>query len=104
MVSATIDQSSVNKEEQLIYSAQQQQYDGIDDEYDTSASDAIPSILDLDLRGVRIKLDRDTLVSLPESLLIAMFPNGLVLGRQDPSTYDSEEEEESRPRFFTYLC
>lgn len=76
-------------DEQLIYSAQQ-----YDDEYDNGTPDAIPQILDLDLRGVHVKLDRDTLVSLPESLLIAMFPNGLVLGRTDPSTIDSEEEEE----------
>jgi hypothetical protein len=78
-------------EEQLIYSAQQ--YDDIDPDYENTA-DAIPQVLDLDLRGIRVKLDRDTLVSLPESLLIAMFPNGLVLGRTDPSTYDSEEDEE----------
>ncbi|KAI7887728.1 uncharacterized protein EV154DRAFT_10676 [Mucor mucedo] len=75
-------------DEQLIYSAQQ-----YEEEYDNTTPDAIPQILELDLRGVRVKLDRDTLVSLPESLLIAMFPNGLVLGRSDPNTVDSEEEE-----------
>lgn len=92
MVTATNGQANTNGEanEQLIYSAQQ--YDDVDPEYENS-SDAIPQVLDLDLRGTRIKLDRDTLVSLPESLLIAMFPNGLVLGRADSNTYDSEEEE-----------
>lgn len=78
-------------DEQLIYSAQQ-----YEDEYDNTTPDAIPQILDLDLRGVRVKLGRDTLVSLPESLLIAMFPNGLVLGRSDPNTLDSEEEEDDQ--------
>jgi hypothetical protein len=35
-------------------------------------------------------LDRDTLVNLPESLLIAMFPNGLILGgKQDDYDEDS---------------
>lgn len=82
---------SHESEEQLIYSAQQ--YDDIDPDYENTP-DVIPQVLDLDLRGVRVKLDRDTLVSLPESLLIAMFPNGLVLGRPDPNTYESEEEEE----------
>jgi hypothetical protein len=80
-------------QDDLIYSAQQQQYDDIDPEYENTP-DAIPQVLNLDLRGTRVKLDRETLVSLPESLLIAMFPNGLVLGRRDPATYDSDEEAE----------
>jgi hypothetical protein len=80
-------------QDDLIYSAQQQQYDDIDPEYENTP-DAIPQVLNLDLRGTRVKLDRETLVSLPESLLIAMFPNGLVLGRRDPATYDSDEEVE----------
>lgn len=80
---------SESGQENLIYSAQQ--YEDIDTDYDNSP-DAIPQILDLNLRGARIKLDRETLVSLPESLLIAMFPNGLVLGRREP--YDSEEDDQ----------
>lgn len=80
-------------QDDLIYSAQQQQYDDGDPEYENTL-DAIPQILNLDLRGSRVKLDRETLVSLPESLLIAMFPNGLVLGNRDPAAYDSEEEGE----------
>lgn len=89
-MTTTNDQTNEQEvDEQLIYSAQQYEED-----YDNTTPDAIPQILDLDLRGVRVKLDRDTLVSLPESLLIAMFPNGLVLGRSDPNTVDSEEEEE----------
>ncbi|KAI8098089.1 uncharacterized protein B0P05DRAFT_523364, partial [Gilbertella persicaria] len=82
----------VASQDDLIYSAQQQPYDDIDPDYD-NGPDAIPQVLDLDLRGTHIRLDRDTLVSLPESLLVAMFPNGLVLGRRDPSSYDTEEED-----------
>ncbi|CEP11148.1 hypothetical protein [Parasitella parasitica] len=90
----TANDTSSNGQNDLIYSVQQQQqYDDIDPDYENTP-DAIPQILDLDLRGTRVKLDRETLVSLPESLLIAMFPNGLVLGRRDPSTYDSSEEDE----------
>ncbi|KAL9543123.1 hypothetical protein MBANPS3_008270 [Mucor bainieri] len=95
MVTAN-DTSNSSNQDDLIYSVQQQQqqqYDDIDPDYENTP-DAIPQILDLDLRGTRVKLDRETLVSLPESLLIAMFPNGLVLGRRDPSTYDSSEEDD----------
>lgn len=89
----TTNETNTNGQDDLIYSVQQQQYDDIDPDYENTP-DAIPQILDLDLRGTRVKLDRETLVSLPESLLIAMFPNGLVLGKRDPSTYDSSEEDE----------
>ncbi|KAI7882152.1 hypothetical protein K492DRAFT_145331 [Lichtheimia hyalospora FSU 10163] len=79
------DPEADHDQEEVIY--QQQQAD--EDVYDQQPEDAIPAILKLDLRGTRIDLDRDTLVNLPESLLIAMFPNGLVLGRQ-------EDEDQSR--------
>lgn len=75
-------------QDDIIY---QQQVD--DDAFD-NAEDAIPQRLKLDLRGTRIDLDRDTLVNLPESLLIAMFPNGLVLGRQDDGFGDEVEEDD----------
>lgn len=35
----------------------------------------------LDLRGRRFHVDRDTLMNLPESVLLCLFPNGLVLSR-----------------------
>ncbi|KAF8321291.1 hypothetical protein DL93DRAFT_2051819 [Clavulina sp. PMI_390] len=35
----------------------------------------------LDLRGRRFTVDRDTLMNLPESILLCLFPNGLVLSR-----------------------
>ncbi|KAG1169976.1 hypothetical protein G6F70_008016 [Rhizopus microsporus] len=80
--------SNISTQDTLIY--QVQQYDDLDTAYENTP-DTIPQTLYLDLRGIRMKLDKETLVSLPESLLIAMFPNGLVLGKQ---SYDSEEEDE----------
>ncbi|KAF9277475.1 hypothetical protein BGZ88_001138 [Linnemannia elongata] len=38
-----------------------------------------PSKFILDLRGTRFDLDRETLIALPESILVVMFPNGLIL-------------------------
>ena len=76
------DNTGSSGQNDLIY----QQHEVDDDGYD-NPEDAIPQRLKLDLRGSRVDLDRDTLVNLPESLLIAMFPNGLVLGG------NSEEEE-----------
>lgn len=35
----------------------------------------------LDLRGRRFHVDRETLMNLPESVLLCLFPNGLVLSR-----------------------
>ncbi|KAI8377879.1 uncharacterized protein BYT42DRAFT_497138 [Radiomyces spectabilis] len=73
-------------QDDMIY--QQHEDDGFD-----SPQDAIPRKLKLDLRGTRVELDRDVLVNLPESLLIAMFPNGLVLGRQDDVFVDDDEDD-----------
>ncbi|KAF9431390.1 hypothetical protein BGZ76_000367 [Entomortierella beljakovae] len=50
-----------------------------------------PSKLLLDLRGTRFEIDREVLVSLPESILIVMFPNGLILGRGHSDGYDDED-------------
>ncbi|KAG2224766.1 hypothetical protein INT45_005290 [Circinella minor] len=80
------DNSGNSGQDDLIY----QQHEVEDDGYD-NPEDAIPQRLKLDLRGSRVDLDRDTLVNLPESLLIAMFPNGLILG-------GNTEEEESDGR------
>ncbi|KAF9562714.1 hypothetical protein EC968_005164 [Mortierella alpina] len=51
-------------------------------QYYTPGQASYPSKLILDLRGTRFEIDRDTLVSLPESILIVMFPNGLILRPQ----------------------
>ncbi|KAF9577469.1 hypothetical protein BGW38_007298, partial [Lunasporangiospora selenospora] len=52
---------------------------------------AFPQKLLLDLRGTRFEIDRDVLVSLPESILIVMFPNGLILGRGHSDSYDDDD-------------
>ncbi|QRV81349.1 WHI2-like protein P4H10,16c [Ceratobasidium sp. AG-Ba] len=51
--------------------------------------------LQLDLRGVRFSVDREKIMNLPESVLLCLFPNGLVLSRQSVagSTSGYEEEE-----------
>lgn len=49
--------------------------------------------LNLDLRGQSFVVERDQLMNLPESVLLCLFPNGLVLSRP-PNTSDDEEDEE----------
>jgi hypothetical protein len=51
----------------------------------------------LDLRGRRFEVDRETIMNLPESVLLCLFPNGLVLSRQSVALSDGggdEDEEE----------
>ncbi|KAF8943868.1 hypothetical protein BGZ47_004939 [Haplosporangium gracile] len=48
-------------------------------QYYTPGRQFNPSKFTLDLRGTRFDLDRETLVALPESILVVMFPNGLIL-------------------------
>ena len=62
------------------------------DEYE-SAGDGLATFsrLYLDLRGVCFVIDRETLMSLPESILLCLFPNGLLL--PDPSDDISEEKQ-----------
>jgi hypothetical protein len=48
----------------------------------------------LDLRGRRFEVDRDTIMNLPESVLLCLFPNGLVLSRQSVALSDGGGDEE----------
>ncbi|TFY75466.1 hypothetical protein EWM64_g8548 [Hericium alpestre] len=65
----------------------------------------------LDLRGKRFSVDRETIMNLPESVLLCLFPNGLVLSRQSVALSDggenSEEEElygvDFDPDCFSYV-
>jgi hypothetical protein len=61
--------------------------------------------LTLDLRGSRFTIEQEMLMNLPESVLLCLFPNGLVLSRQPGSGYgggmdggdeggDTEDDEE----------
>lgn len=48
----------------------------------------------LDLRGRRFEVDRDTIMNLPESVLLCLFPSGLVLSRQSIALSEGGEHEE----------
>ena len=48
----------------------------------------------LDLRGKRFSVDRETIMNLPESVLLCLFPNGLVLSRQSVALSDGGENDE----------
>lgn len=48
----------------------------------------------LDLRGKRYEVDRETIMNLPESVLLCLFPNGLVLSRQSAALDGGDEEDE----------
>jgi len=48
----------------------------------------------LELRGKRFSVDRETIMNLPESVLLCLFPNGLVLSRQSQAFSDGGENEE----------
>lgn len=48
----------------------------------------------LDLRGKRFSVDRETIMNLPESVLLCLFPNGLVLSRQSMALSDGGDEED----------
>ena len=48
----------------------------------------------LDLRGRRFEVDRETIMNLPESVLLCLFPNGLVLSRQSVALSEGGGEED----------
>lgn len=50
------------------------------------------SRVSLDLRGARQSVSRIDLMELPESVLLCLFPNGVVLSPQRPTTSDQAED------------
>ena len=50
--------------------------------------------LQLDLRGRRFTVERENILSLPESVLLCLFPNGLVLSRQSTTLSDGGDNDE----------
>lgn len=60
-----------------------------------NASNLLPPILLLELRGTQIELDRETLINLPESVLIVMFPNGVILSKNPNPPEGIKEEDDS---------
>lgn len=62
----------------------------------------------LSLRGERLTLTREGLMNLPESILLCLFPNGIVLNNPPPlrpssSSQESLEEEEEEV-YFVDVC
>jgi hypothetical protein len=49
--------------------------------------------LQLELRGRRFSVDRETIMNLPESVLLCLFPNGLVLSRQSAAFSDAGDDD-----------
>ncbi|PWN47390.1 hypothetical protein IE53DRAFT_349276 [Violaceomyces palustris] len=69
----------------------------MDDSMDVSNSDAGAqqlTRLTLDLRGTRFVIERDTLMNLPESVLLCLFPNGLLLSKNQ-STYNHYQDHDT---------
>ncbi|BGO99324.1 Growth regulation protein [Rhodotorula toruloides] len=54
----------------------------------------------LDLRGARLSLDREALMELPESVLLCLFPNGVVLSPQRQPRGEGEEEDEEADVYY----
>lgn len=48
----------------------------------------------LDLRGRRFTVERENILSLPESVLLCLFPNGLVLSRQSAALSDGGGDDD----------
>lgn len=60
--------------------------------------------LQLDLRGERFSVDRETIMNLPESVLLCLFPNGLVLSRQSVALSDGGDNEEDEELYGVDVC
>jgi len=58
----------------------------------------------LDLRGKRFEVDRETIMNLPESVLLCLFPNGLVLSRQSVALSDGGDNEDDEEVYGVDVC
>ncbi|GAA5891204.1 hypothetical protein JCM6882_006454 [Rhodosporidiobolus microsporus] len=54
----------------------------------------------LDLRGIRLSLERESLMELPESVLLCLFPNGVVLSPQRQISGDGDEADEDEDVYY----
>lgn len=54
---------------------------------------AINTKVSLDLRGQRLSLEREALMELPESVLLCLFPNGVVLSPQRQPRLEGEDAD-----------
>jgi hypothetical protein len=62
--------------------------------YNTQSNSNQFSRLHLDVRGSRFVVERERLMSLPESVLLCLFPNGLVLSRPPRGGLAQGEEQQ----------
>jgi hypothetical protein len=62
--------------------------------YQQQQQGALLARLHLDVRSERFVVDRERLMSLPESVLLCLFPNGLVLSRPAGMGIDDSEGED----------
>ncbi|KAK4054890.1 hypothetical protein OIV83_000814 [Microbotryomycetes sp. JL201] len=67
---------------------------------DASMSSATTTKVALDLRGQRVSLDREALMELPESILLCLFPNGVVLSPQKQSRDDADDDDEPEDVYY----
>ena len=61
----------------------------------------------LDLRGDRFSIERENLMALPESILLCLFPNGVVLNPQRQQQQSGEGEEaqvDEEDVYFVDVC
>ena len=54
----------------------------------------------LDLRGQRLSLEREALMELPESVLLCLFPNGVVLSPQRQPRLEGGDEDEGEDVYY----
>lgn len=67
------------------------------------STSSLQTKLTLDLRGTRFNIERETLMNLPESVLLCLFPNGLVLSRQGAGTHYEDDSEADDDEEEVYL-
>ncbi|GAA5922321.1 Whi2p [Sporobolomyces koalae] len=61
------------------------------------------SKVSLDLRGTRLSLEREALMELPESVLLCLFPNGVVLSPQRLPRADGDLDEDEEDEDVYYV-
>lgn len=64
--------------------------------YQQQQQQQLLSRLTLEMRGERFVVERETLLNLPESVLLGMFPNGLILSRQQLGWPEEEDDGENQ--------
>ena len=60
--------------------------------------------MSLDLRGERLGIEREMLMSLPESVLLCLFPNGVVLSPNRQPRTDGEEDQDAEDEIGRASC